>query len=61
MNLRNPFENPEIAAVYKGWYFTKGKKTADAEKALLKSIIFRLSGGMPLPYLFKSTHSILLL
>ncbi len=39
MNLHNPFENPEIAADYEGWYFTKGKKAANAEKALLKSII----------------------
>ena len=41
MNFRNPFENPEIAAAYQGWYFTKGKKAAAAEKALLKTIILQ--------------------
>jgi ubiquinone/menaquinone biosynthesis C-methylase UbiE len=39
MNFDNPFVDPEIAAAYEAWYITKGKKAADAEKALLKSII----------------------
>jgi len=38
VNFHNPFENPEIAAAYEGWYFTKGKKAAVSEKALLNSI-----------------------
>ncbi len=39
MVSKNPFEDPEIVAHYESWYYNKGKKAAEEEKALLKRFI----------------------
>lgn len=45
MKLSNPFEDHKIAATYESWYLTKGKKAAEQEKALLKSLIEQYSNA----------------
>jgi len=39
MASKNPFKDPEIAANYESWYYNKGKKAVEEEKALLKCFI----------------------
>jgi ubiquinone/menaquinone biosynthesis C-methylase UbiE len=41
MRKNNPFYDPEIAADCDAWYYGKGKKSAEQEKALLKKFIAR--------------------
>ncbi len=39
MALLNPFKNADTAANYEAWYHTTGKKAADQEKLLIKTLL----------------------